>query len=122
ALPASLATTTGIITYFLFLQVLRCFSSLGSPHDKSWYCIFNAVGCPIRTSADQSVFASPRSFSQLITSFIASESQGIPHTPLSTFSVLLLLSLSLSLTSLLHHVKELLISLQLNHPPERLFQ
>ena len=31
ALPRSLATTRGIICYFLFLQVLRCFSSLGSP-------------------------------------------------------------------------------------------
>ena len=28
ALPRSLATTGGIIVYFLFLQVLRCFSSL----------------------------------------------------------------------------------------------
>ena len=39
-------------------------------------------GCPIRISADRSVCARPRSFSQLITSFIASESLGIPHTPL----------------------------------------
>ena len=31
-LPRSLATTEGIIVYFLFLQVLRCFSSPGSPH------------------------------------------------------------------------------------------
>ena len=31
ALPRSLATTEGIIVYFLFLQVLRCFSSLRSP-------------------------------------------------------------------------------------------
>ena len=28
ALPRSLATTGGIIVYFLFLEVLRCFSSL----------------------------------------------------------------------------------------------
>jgi hypothetical protein len=39
-------------------------------------------GCPIRISTDQLVCAHPRSFSQLITSFIASESLGIPHTPL----------------------------------------
>ena len=32
ALPRSLATTGGIICYFLFLGVLRCFSSPGSPH------------------------------------------------------------------------------------------
>ena len=31
ALPRSLATTGGIIFYFLFLEVLRCFSSLRSP-------------------------------------------------------------------------------------------
>ena len=43
---------------------------------------FTMVGCPIRTPADQFVFANPRSFSQLITSFFASESLGIPHTPL----------------------------------------
>ena len=29
--PLMLATTRGIIVYFLFLQVLRCFSSLGLP-------------------------------------------------------------------------------------------
>ena len=31
AIPRSLATTGGIIVYFLFLQVLRCFSSLRWP-------------------------------------------------------------------------------------------
>ena len=31
AIPRSLATTEGIIIYFLFLRVLRCFSSPGSP-------------------------------------------------------------------------------------------
>ena len=31
ALPRSLATTYGIIVYFLFLRVLRCFSSPRSP-------------------------------------------------------------------------------------------
>ncbi len=44
------------------------------------------LGCPIRISADQFVCADPRGFSQLITSFFASESLGIPHTPL--FSLL----------------------------------
>jgi hypothetical protein len=46
------------------------------------YYIFNIVGCPIRIPADQFVCANPRSFSQLIASFFASESLGIPHTPL----------------------------------------
>ena len=43
------------------------------------------MGSPIRKSTDQGLFAPPRSLSQLITSFIASESQGIPHTPFVTF-------------------------------------
>ena len=42
-------------------------------------------GCPIRKSRDQIVFANPPRLSQLITSFIASKSQGILHTPLITF-------------------------------------
>ena len=49
------------------------------------YYIFNIVGCPIQKSSDQIVFANPRSLSQLITSFIASKSQGILHAPLFTF-------------------------------------
>ena len=38
------------------------------------------VGCPIRKPPDQRLFAPPRSFSQLITSFIASMCLGILHT------------------------------------------
>ena len=48
------------------------------------YSNFIRVGCPIRKSSDQNLFAVPRSLSQLITSFFASESLGIPHTPLFT--------------------------------------
>ena len=39
-------------------------------------------GFPIRISPDQSVLATPRSFSQPTTSFIASQCQGIRQTPL----------------------------------------
>ena len=46
---------------------------------------FNLPGCPIRKSGDQRLFASTPSLSQLITSFIASESQGIHRLPLLTF-------------------------------------
>ena len=46
---------------------------------------FIKTGFPIRTSADQRLFATPRSFSQLTTSFVASESLGIPRTPLFCF-------------------------------------
>ena len=40
------------------------------------------VGCPIRKSADQSLFAAPHGFSQRTTSFIACACQGIHRTPL----------------------------------------
>ena len=43
------------------------------------------MGCPIRVPADQFVFANPRSFSQLVTPFFASESLGILRTLLVTF-------------------------------------
>ena len=68
--------------YFLFLRVLRCFSSPGSPRGYSSMKGSLPPGCPIRTSAGQRVFAPRRGFSQLVTSFFASESQGIPHAPL----------------------------------------
>ena len=69
---------------FLFLRVLRCFSSPGLPPLAGYICLQYSWVAPfgylrINCCAD------PRSFSQLITSFIASESQGIPHTPLVTF-------------------------------------
>ena len=73
---------------FLLLRVLRCFSSPGSPpHSRVSGSL--QMGCPIRKSPDQGLFAPPRSLSQLITSFVASESQGIPHALLVTFSILL---------------------------------
>ncbi len=67
---------------FLFLALLRCFSSGGSPHipmysvydDKT----FLLPDCSIRKSADQSLLTAPRSLSQLVTSFFGSRCQGIP--------------------------------------------
>ena len=73
-LSRSLAATQEIILYFLFLRVLRCFSSPGALHIP-----MNSVyddqtllwpGSPIRISADHNLFAVPRSFSQLTTSFV----------------------------------------------------
>ena len=61
------------------------FPALASILD-GWYS-FRIPGCPIRRFTDQGLFAPPRDFSQLITSFIASESQGIRHAPLLTFSL-----------------------------------
>ena len=78
---------------FLFLRVLRCFSSPGLPPDKSGCRCFTPAGCPIRISTDRRLFAPPRSFSQLITSFLASESLGIHHTPLVTFLIAALAAL-----------------------------
>ena len=45
------------------------------------------MGCPIRKSAGHRIFAPYRSFSQLITSFFASESLGIHRLPLLTFCI-----------------------------------
>ena len=61
---------------FLFLRLLRCFTSPGiaclSLFDSGKNDgILTPPGYPIRKSPDQSVFAAPRSLSQLITSFIA---------------------------------------------------
>jgi hypothetical protein len=53
----------------------------------SGYCVFNTVGCPIGIFTDHWLFAPPHDFSQLITSFFASESLGIRHAPLFTFLV-----------------------------------
>ena len=70
---------------FLFLRVLRCFSSPRWPPNLIGCHPFRMTGCPIRKSADQRSFAPPRGLSQLITSFVASESQGIRHAPFLTF-------------------------------------
>ena len=72
---------------FLFLRLLRCFTSPGIacfflPSHCKAPCgsrrasekddtLLKVSGYPIRKSPDQSVFATPRSLSQLITSFIA---------------------------------------------------
>ena len=89
AVPRSLATTWGIINLFSFPAGTKMFQfpALASFIKKGWY-LFKIPGCPIRRSADQRSFAPPRSLSQLITSFIASESQGIRHAPLLTFLII----------------------------------
>ena len=64
--------------YFLFLRVLRCFSSPGSPYGfMSRSCNIIARSSLIRISADLGIFASPRSFSQLVTSFFGAMYLGI---------------------------------------------
>lgn len=80
ATPRSLAATGGIVVTFSSWRYL----------DVSVHAVRPALcavtgslppGCPIRRSADQRAFAPPRGFSQLVTSFLASESLGIPHAP-----------------------------------------
>ena len=57
--------------------------------------VFNIPGCPIQISTDQVSSADPRSFSQLGTSFFASESLGIPHTPLFIFFIIIYFNITL---------------------------
>ena len=85
AIPVSLATTSGITFVFFSYGYL----DVSVPHVRlplkmEWYNLL-VSGCPIRKSADRFVFANPHSLSQLITSFIAFQSLGIPHVPLFTF-------------------------------------
>jgi hypothetical protein len=79
---------------FLFLRVLRWFTSPGSlrtamysPRDT--WCS-HQVGSPIRISPDHRLCASPRSFSQLTTSFIAFLRLGIPTHALSSLTIKLI--------------------------------
>ena len=62
--------------FFLFLRVLRCFSSPGCLHTPMYSVYDNWVlpqlGCPIRRSTDQCLLAASRGFSQLTASFFDS--------------------------------------------------
>ena len=73
------------------------FPAFASLTNNKGYCPFRTVGCPIRRLADHRIFAPTRHFSQLITSFVASVSQGIRHAPLLTFAF--------SPTPVYHHPK-----------------
>lgn len=67
---------------FLFLQVLRCFSSPGWLYKH----VFNMLSCLIRIPPDQRSCAPPQSVSPLVASFVASKSLGIPCIPFFYFS------------------------------------
>ena len=77
ALPRSLATTGGIISLFSLPLGTKMFQFPRFASVKK----IRIITRPIRKSADQRSFAPTRGLSQLITSFIASESQGIRQTP-----------------------------------------
>ena len=81
-LPVSLAATSGISfdfssSAYLDVSVQRVSPPMTILFTIGWQSI--ALPCfHIRISADLCLFAAPRSFSQLITSFIGSWCQGIP--------------------------------------------
>ena len=78
--------TTGESLFIFSCRVLRCFSSLSVRFLKFMkMTVLQTAGCPIRIRGSRS-FAPTRSLSQLITSFIASVSLGIHHTPFFAFS------------------------------------
>ena len=100
ALPLSLATTKGITFVFFSSGYLDV-----SVHRVSFLqrriFFLRRMGCPIRRFTDQRLFPPPRNLSQVITSFIASESQGIHHTLLFT-----LFSLPFGFKFFFQYVKE----------------
>ena len=67
--PFSLAANRGIIVYFLFLEVLRCFNSLRR------FSFLNVLRSRIRKSQNQFSHANPLSLSQLATSFITTQTK-----------------------------------------------
>ena len=76
---------------FLFLRVLRWFTSPSSPEhpmysDARNWCS-HQLGFPIRKSPDHSLLAASRSLSQLIASFIAYLRQGIHTHALSSLTI-----------------------------------
>ena len=81
---------------FLFLQVLRWFTSL-SLLSTAMYLRWNrlcshSLGSPIRKSPDRGLLASPRGLSQLATSFFAYLRQGIHTHALSSLTIKLTLN------------------------------
>src|SRR5215467_5512875 len=76
---------------FLFLGVLRWFTSPGSPVHPMYSDARNGcshpLGFPIRKSPDHSLLAASRSLSQLTTSFLAYLRQGIHTHALSSLTI-----------------------------------
>ena len=93
AVPISIATTLGITFVFFSSGYLDVsVHRVGLPRKE--YIDFIDMGCPIRKFEAQCLFAAYLNLSQLITSFIASESLGIHRTPLFTsFNILLPLNI-----------------------------
>ena len=80
--PLSLAATGGIICLFSFPAGTEMFQF---PALAPLLVVSLRTGSPIRTPADLAVFAGPRGFSQLVTSFFASGSLRHPPCALVCF-------------------------------------
>ena len=83
ALPVSLATTKGMISFPPATEMFQ-FADLPHPSlfDSAWSdWALPQPGFPIRTSPDQSMLAAPRGISLPTTSFIGSWRQGIHLVP-----------------------------------------
>ena len=65
---------------FLFLRVLRCFSSPRAPLVRDDGSL-HPPGCPIRRPIDHSLLAAPYGISSLCTSFVGTSPQGIHQRP-----------------------------------------
>ena len=90
AVPGSLAATAGITRCFLFLRVLRCFTSPRSllpPYEfrRRYRSCSPRWVSPFGHLRINAWLAAPRSFSQPPTSFLASRHLGIHHTPLVAY-------------------------------------
>ena len=85
ALARSLATTCAIIVIFSSSGYLDVSVPRVRPPEYSGVAGSLPPGFPIRTSAGHRAFAPHRGFSQLVTSFVASESHRHPPCALSVF-------------------------------------
>ena len=78
----------GNLGWFLFLELLRCFSSLGSPQPP--YIFRRSYPCgwvsPFGHFRIKACLPAPRNFTQATTSFIACNRLGIHHMHLFTWS------------------------------------
>ena len=86
--------------FFLFLSLLRCFSSGGSLCIPM-YSVYSDWGLlsrvsPFRNPRVRRIFASNRGLSQLITSFIGSQCQGIHPALLFALPIRIIIPLALS--------------------------
>ena len=82
AIPRSLATTSGVAICFPFLELLRCFSSLGWPPQPMDSAVDHQGlpdGVPPFGDPRISLLPAARGLSQVAASFIASQCQGIHH-------------------------------------------